>query len=130
MSKKIKRAVLTFTPAIAAILCLVLREQLAALSHFAPKCWFHAATGLWCPGCGNTRAARELLSFNFINALRYNISLPICILFGVLLYAEYVIGAWIKPVKIMPRKGAFYVVIGILFFIYCVVRNIHDFMPA
>lgn len=39
---------------------------------FYPGCWFHAATGLHCPGCGTTRAAHSLLNGNVEQALAYN----------------------------------------------------------
>lgn len=33
------------------------------------RCPFHAATGLWCAGCGGTRAARALARFDVVAAL-------------------------------------------------------------
>lgn len=42
-----------------------------------PKCAFRAWTGLYCPGCGGTRAARALLSGDLIGALRQNALLPL-----------------------------------------------------
>jgi Protein of unknown function (DUF2752) len=35
-------------------------------------CPFHAATGLWCPGCGGTRALRALLRGHVVTALGFN----------------------------------------------------------
>ena len=32
---------------------------------FYPRCYFHALTGLDCPGCGSLRAAHQLLHGNF-----------------------------------------------------------------
>jgi len=37
-----------------------------------PVCPFHRMTGLWCPGCGATRAFHQLLHGNMLAALRYN----------------------------------------------------------
>ncbi len=37
-----------------------------------PSCAFRKLTGLYCPGCGSTRALRRLLCADFIGALRYN----------------------------------------------------------
>jgi hypothetical protein len=39
---------------------------------FFPTCMFHAATGLYCPGCGATRALYALLHGNFLLALKDN----------------------------------------------------------
>ena len=45
------------------------------------SCSLHEVTGLYCPGCGATRATHQLLHGELISALRYNalwvLSLPI-----------------------------------------------------
>lgn len=41
-------------------------------SHFYPRCYFHAITGLECPGCGSLRALHALLHGQLRNALRLN----------------------------------------------------------
>jgi hypothetical protein len=41
--------------------------------HWLPKCPFHELTGLWCPGCGSTRAAASLAHGNLIEAFRHNV---------------------------------------------------------
>lgn len=35
-------------------------------------CIFNKVTGLYCPGCGMTRAIHSILRFQFIQALQYN----------------------------------------------------------
>jgi hypothetical protein len=49
--------------------------------HLFPSCPFHTLTGLYCPGCGSTRAIHQLLHGDFLQALSLNplmvISLPI-----------------------------------------------------
>lgn len=37
-----------------------------------PPCLFHRLTGLWCPGCGTTRALHQLLHGNLTAAFRFN----------------------------------------------------------
>ena len=48
-------------------------------------CIFHEITGLYCPGCGATRAIASLLKLDFYQALRYNliiiISIPLFIVY-------------------------------------------------
>lgn len=39
---------------------------------FYPPCPFHALTGLWCPGCGTTRALHELLRGDLAAASELN----------------------------------------------------------
>ena len=43
-----------------------------SVSDFYPPCPFHALTGLYCPGCGTTRALHELLHGNLGEALGLN----------------------------------------------------------
>jgi hypothetical protein len=38
-----------------------------------PKCFFHALTGLYCPGCGVQRSFHALLNGHILNAIDYNL---------------------------------------------------------
>lgn len=61
--------------AIAAIAAAVLAALFRCdpqTSSWLPKCLFHEATGLYCPGCGNTRALHALLHGHVLLSLRYN----------------------------------------------------------
>jgi hypothetical protein len=42
-----------------------------------PPCPFHAATGLWCPGCGLTRATNAILRGHVVTGLGYNLFTPL-----------------------------------------------------
>ena len=61
-------------------------------------CPFHAATGLWCPGCGMTRAVHHLVTGDVTSALSSNVLLPV-----VLLVAVWGWLAWVRPS--FPRIG-------------------------
>lgn len=41
-------------------------------NNFYPICQFHLLTGLYCPGCGATRATYQLLHGNFLAAVHFN----------------------------------------------------------
>lgn len=41
-------------------------------SSWLPQCPLHAWTGLYCPGCGSTRALHQLLHGHLLAALRFN----------------------------------------------------------
>lgn len=42
------------------------------LTNIGIPCLFHEATGLYCPGCGITRALSSALNLDFEEAFRYN----------------------------------------------------------
>ena len=44
-------------------------------------CVFHQVTGLYCSGCGASRALRSVLHFDFYQALRYNAVLTVALPF-------------------------------------------------
>ena len=50
-------------------------------------CLFHLLTGLYCPGCGGTRAFRALLAGNLLLSIRYH---PLVAYMAVVLAAELV----------------------------------------
>ncbi len=126
----VKRLAITAVPPLFAAAVFVMKDYILKLSALMPECALHKTTGLLCPGCGNTRAVRELLSFHFFRAVRYNITVPLLCVFLLAAYAEAVITAWIKPVKIIPRGAAFYIVLGVVFVMYHLLRNLINFMPA
>jgi hypothetical protein len=43
-----------------------------ATTHALPPCPLHALTGLYCPGCGSTRALHALLHADFAQAMAMN----------------------------------------------------------
>jgi hypothetical protein len=51
-----------------------------------PPCPIHATTGLWCPGCGLTRAAHHLLHGDLGAALSSNLLLPAVVVVGLTLW--------------------------------------------
>jgi|CXWL01.1.fsa_nt_gi pyruvate/2-oxoacid:ferredoxin oxidoreductase beta subunit len=50
-----------------------------AATPIYPLCPFHFATGLWCPGCGATRALHALLHGELERALELNALLVACL---------------------------------------------------
>ncbi len=62
-------------------------------------CPFRKLTGLLCPGCGNTGAARALLHLDIATAFQRN---PLCLLeFG------YIAWVWIRSTTAYIRNGRF-----------------------
>jgi len=56
-----------------AVLAVLLFLYPADKYTFWPKCLFYHCTGLYCPGCGNTRALSALLHGNIVESLKKNV---------------------------------------------------------
>lgn len=63
---------LWLTAFVAAGMALAWSGWLERTGALVPRCPFHALTGLWCPGCGGTRAAMRLLHLDVLGALHFN----------------------------------------------------------
>lgn len=107
--------------AVAALLLLMMGIGMAGLHCFPPekydfwpKCLFHEATGLLCPGCGATRALFEFTHGHFLRALRCNLLLPALLALGV---------GWLLKWKwLNGRKCIFIMLAGVL--AYAILRNL------
>lgn len=74
------------------------------LTGFGLPCPFHILTGLYCPGCGNSRALLALFSLHPAEALRYNYLMPLEVL-----YILYVVHCTAKQYL---QTGVYRLVIG------------------
>ena len=74
-----------------------------AVEAVSPGCIFRRLTGLACPGCGGTRAARALLAGDVWAACRFNLFLIPSVL---MLLAEYVreAAAFIRRRPVHPGR--------------------------
>lgn len=92
-------------------------------------CPFHAATGLWCPGCGLTRAVHRLLRADVLGALSFNVFVPLVVA-GVAIgwWSWFAGNAWGRPVRWPTRIAAhWWVGLFVLFVGYGVARNLPGF---
>ena len=94
-------------------------------ARFRFPCMFHEITGLYCPGCGCTRAVKALLGGRIIDSFVYN---PI-VLYGVALYICFMGSQLFERLTKGKVKGLKYrhlylwIALAIIV-INCLVRNI------
>ncbi len=89
-----------------------------------PPCPFRELTGLDCPGCGMTRATRQLVRGNLGTALDYNILLVVAIPFIAYLYVRWLastVGVSLPDLRLGRRANL--VAIALLG-LFAVVRNL------
>lgn len=57
---------------------LIATGLLPKFVYILPRCDFHMFTGMYCPGCGGTRAAIAFLNGHLIKAFLYHPFVPYC----------------------------------------------------
>lgn len=65
-----------------ALFLIILKVLDREMVGFFPACTFHVLTGLYCPGCGGTRAVSELLQGHLIRSFLYHPFVPYIAILG------------------------------------------------
>jgi hypothetical protein len=94
-----------------------------------PACPFHTMTGLWCPGCGLTRATHALLRGHIATAFGDNIFFPV--------FLGAIIVAWLEwaSTAVRSRPLGWFVrlprwapaAFGVTLLVFGVIRNVPAF---
>ena len=94
-------------------------------SHFFPACPLYAFTGLYCPGCGSTRALHYLLHGDLYAAFAMNplaiLALPFLV-YGSVSYLSLQVRGRYLPRVFIPGRWIW--ALGVLIVLYAVARNI------
>jgi len=74
------------------------------------RCSLNEKLGLYCPGCGGTRAWRALIDGNFVDAFLYNpflfiIVIPLTAYIAVICVRRLITGKWTSSVLSSPKAA-------------------------
>lgn len=129
-----KRIIKLILAVISAVIIIMLAFKFYRITDISWRCPFNLITGfilgnrgLYCPGCGSTRAVKEFLKLNFAGGIKYNMLFPLeafYILFVLCISAV----AYIKSGKFNYRSPnkAFDLTVLIIVIIWGVIRNIFN----
>lgn len=120
-----KRGELTVVIGVPVLLLLLFLFQrpIVSLVQMVGACGFNTITGMYCPGCGNTRSVRCMLHGDFLLALRMNLTMPFLTVLGALFYIEMIFDLLGKKITLVPRKLWLLIVIMAFFMVYFIARN-------
>ena len=124
---KNKRIIVVFALFIGILLISFLYYKFYSIYHIGIPCVFHELTGLYCPGCGITRAIFALFEFNLKKAVQYNILIFIIGPF-LLYYSIKKIYNWVldkKEKNILPNLLVY--IMLIITILFSILRNIEWF---
>lgn len=126
ISIKLAKLIMVIVPLLA-LFTYINKNIIINLENKLPECYFYKSTGYLCPACGNTRCIKALFKGHVLEALEYNITVPMLIIIAGMFYVEAVFYSFGKKVRIFPRS---YVLLGVLLGslpLYYVMRNILPF---
>lgn len=90
-----------------------------------PPCPFRALTGLWCPGCGLTRATHHLLRGDVVRALQFNAFVVVILAALVATWTAWTMRAagrpvgWVARIPVRAQVAA-----GVVLLAFAIVRNL------
>jgi len=99
------------------------------VNRFPMDCYLYSHFGVYCPGCGATRACKDLFTGHFLKSLWYH---PV-VLYSVFMYLGFMISngcrllhiKWVKAWKY--HNWYFYVAIFLIFFSF-IFKNVLKFL--
>lgn len=89
-----------------------------------PACIFRAVTGLYCPGCGLTRATHDLLHLDIASAFARNPLAPFLALFAIYLTGRWLVSRWRGTTLTWEPKPWMSTAMFVFFMLFTVARNL------
>ena len=103
-----------FALAAAACTVLLLVPPGSKYADWLPKCLFHKLTGLYCPGCGGTRALASLLHGDLRSSLHNNL---------LLIPSGLIVALLTVKKNFIPNRYAVIAIVAVIV-VFTVLRNI------
>lgn len=114
---------MTVLPLIAVVI-LYLLARFVSQNITLPPCLFFEITGLYCPGCGETRAVNALLDGNILLSLRQNVLVIGFLVVSAIIYIETVLKiVFEKEFKSLIINYKFLWIFLSFLLVYSVARN-------
>lgn len=117
------KAVIILFPFVSISLIYLFRNEISQLGSLLPGCPSYTYLHILCPGCGNTRSVQHILAGDVVGSIRFNPVPVFGIIVTAMAYIEVLAWSFQKPVKLLPRNKAFWVIIALIFSIYFIMRN-------
>ena len=92
---------------------------------FYPPCPLHALTGVYCPGCGATRAMHALAGGHLMTAMHDNVLLVAALPVVAVVWVSWLLRTMGRPApRLLPLSPRTAQIIGVVLVVFAVLRNI------
>lgn len=111
--------------------CVFVASRNPETHHVFPQCGFYLLTGFYCPGCGATRAAYNVMHGNFLRAFEFNALFTVSVPLFLYFFTWWVVWTYTgrrMPVLTMSKKLT-WAVFGLIA-LFIVGRNFPGAIPA
>ncbi|NLX76340.1 MAG: DUF2752 domain-containing protein [Clostridiaceae bacterium] len=110
--------------------CSLIYKVNPSTTPLTPPCSLRYLTGLYCPGCGMTRALHAAFHLRFAEAFSYNLLWPLIVIFiSVVLYIwVFLLVTGKNPFtrfdELFKNRSSILYIVIVLFFAFWILRNI------